>query len=143
MASDKISQQREDLQFKVLRLLKVPPDLSQRGIAEEVGMSLGAVIFCVKALVTNGYITLANFKASKNKIGCIHVLMPKRIAYRAKSDARFIERKVAQYKAMRQNWTIYTLSFLRMCATERARNNWQGESLILPALSAVRSLVML
>lgn len=101
MASDRISQQREDLQFKVLRLLERRPDLSQREIAQEVGVSLGAVNFCVKALIEKGHIKLANFKASKNKIGYVYVLTPSGITHRAKLAVRFIERKVTQYEAMR------------------------------------------
>ena len=69
MVSDKIAQQREDVHFRVLRLLERRPDASQREIAEELGVSLGAVNFCVKALIDKGHIKLANFKASKNKLG--------------------------------------------------------------------------
>ncbi|WRH76561.1 MAG: MarR family EPS-associated transcriptional regulator [Sphingobium sp.] len=101
MASDKIVQQREDLHFKVLRLLESQPDLSQRKIAEEVGVSLGAVNFCVKALIDKGHIKLANFKASKSKLGYVYVLTPNGIAHRARLAARFIERKATQYEAIR------------------------------------------
>ncbi len=101
MTSDKISQQREDLHFKVLHLLESRPALSQREIAEEVGVSLGAVNFCVKALIAKGHIKLANFKASKNKLGYVYVLTPSGIANRARLAVCFIERKVAQYEAIR------------------------------------------
>jgi predicted transcriptional regulator len=54
MVSDKIAQLREDLHFKVLHLLESRPDLSQGEIAEEVRVSLGAVNFCVTALIEKG-----------------------------------------------------------------------------------------
>lgn len=100
MAGNKISQQREDLYFKVLRLLESRPDLSQREIAGEVGASLGAVNFCVKSLIVKGHIKIANFKASKNKLGYVYVLTPSGIANRARLAAYFIDRKVAEHEAI-------------------------------------------
>lgn len=101
MASDKIAHQREDVHFRVLRLLESRPDASQREIAEELGVSLGAINFCVKALIGKGHIKLANFKASKNKLGYVYVLTPEGIAHRAGLAVRFIERKMAEYDAIR------------------------------------------
>lgn len=101
VSSDKIAQQREDVHFRVLRLLESRPDASQREIAEELGVSLGAINFCVKALIDKGHIKLANFKASKNKLGYVYVLTPDGIAHRAQLASRFIERKLAEYEAIR------------------------------------------
>ena len=100
MVSDKIAQQREDVHFRVLRLLESRPDASQREIAEELGVSLGAINFCVKALIDKGHIKLANFKASKNKLGYVYVLTPEGIAHRAQLAAGFIERKMAEFAAI-------------------------------------------
>lgn len=100
MVSDKIAQQREDVHFRVLRLLESRPDASQREIAEELGVSLGAINFCVKALIYKGHIKLANFKASKNKLGYVYVLTPEGIAHRAQLAAGFIKRKMAEFEAI-------------------------------------------
>lgn len=100
MASDKIAQQREDVYFRVLRLLESRPDASQREIAEELGVSLGAINYCVKALINKGHIKLANFKASKNKLGYVYVLTPEGIAHRAQLAAGFIKRKIAEFEAI-------------------------------------------
>jgi EPS-associated MarR family transcriptional regulator len=101
MASDKLTKQREDVHFRVLRLLESRPDASQREIAEELGVSLGAINFCVKALIDKGHIKLANFKASKNKLGYVYVLTPEGILHRTQLAAGFIERKMAEYEAIR------------------------------------------
>lgn len=100
MVSDKIAQQREDVHFRVLRLLESRPDASQREIAEELGVSLGAINFCVKALIDKGHIKLANFKASKNKLGYVYVLTPEGLAHRAQLAAGFIKRKLAEFEAI-------------------------------------------
>lgn len=100
MVSDKIAQQREDVHFRVLRLLESRPDASQREIAEELGVSLGAINFCVKALIDKGHIKLANFKASKNKLGYVYVLTPEGITLRSKLASGFIKRKMAEFEAI-------------------------------------------
>lgn len=100
MASSKIAKQREDVYFRVLRLLESRPDASQREIAEELGVSLGATNFCVNALIEKGHIKLANFKASKNKLGYVYVLTPEGIAHRAQLAAGFIKRKMAEFEAI-------------------------------------------
>lgn len=100
MVSDKITRLREDVNFRVLRLLESHPDASQREIAEELGVSLGAINFCVKALVDKGHIKLANFKASKNKLGYVYILTPEGIAHRAHLAAGFIKRKMNEFEAI-------------------------------------------
>jgi EPS-associated MarR family transcriptional regulator len=99
MTSDKAAQQRDDVHFRVLRLLEKRPEASQREIAEELGVSVGAINYCVRALLDKGHVKLANFKASKNKLGYVYVLTPQGIAHRAGLATRFIERKLAEYEA--------------------------------------------
>nr|WP_047166782.1 MarR family EPS-associated transcriptional regulator [Sphingomonas sp. Y57] len=101
MANKKAACQREDVHFRVLRLIEKTPEASQREIAEELGVSLGAVNYCVKALLDKGHVKLANFKASKNKLGYVYLLTPEGITHRAGLAARFIERKLAEYDAVR------------------------------------------
>lgn len=83
-----------------MRVLEIRPEASQREIAEELGVSVGAVNYCVKALIGKGHVKVANFKASKNKLGYVYVLTPEGIAHRAILGARFIKLKMAEYKAI-------------------------------------------
>lgn len=100
MVSIKVARQREDVHFKILRLLERRPDASQREIAEELGVSLGAINFCLKALIDKGHVKLTNFKASKNKLGYVYVLTPEGISHRAQLAARFLKRKMAEFEAI-------------------------------------------
>ena len=45
---------REDARFRVLRLIEESPEMSQRQIADELGISLGSVNYCLKGLVEKG-----------------------------------------------------------------------------------------
>jgi EPS-associated MarR family transcriptional regulator len=98
----KITTRREDVRFRVLRLIERHPETSQREIAGALGVSVGAVNFCVRALIDKGHVKVANFRASKNKLGYMYVLTPEGIAHRASLAVRFIERKLAEYNAIKE-----------------------------------------
>jgi len=101
MIDDKIATRREDVRFRVLRLIEKRPEASQREIADALGVSVGAVNYCVRALIDKGHIKVANFRASKNKLGYVYVLTPEGIAARANLAVRFIERKLAEYNTIK------------------------------------------
>ena len=65
--------------LKVLHLVHNNPEISQRGIAEQMGFSLGKVNYCIKALTEIGFIKLQNFSRSDKKLGYLYVLTPKGI----------------------------------------------------------------
>ena len=90
-------EKRDDLQFRLLRLLEAHPDYSQRAIAQELGVSLGGVNYCLKALINKGLVKVENFAASRHKMGYLLVLTPSGIAARAELAQRFLQRKLAEY----------------------------------------------
>lgn len=99
MAS-KHPQDMEDLHFRVLKLLQAQPDLSQRGLAEKLGVSNGKLHYCMKALIDKGLIKLANFANSKHHLGYAYLLTPRGIAQKAAMTSRFLKRKTAEYEAL-------------------------------------------
>ena len=52
--TSKQAQAQEDTYFCVLRLLKENPDLTQRKLAEKLGLSVGSLNYCLKALIEKG-----------------------------------------------------------------------------------------
>ena len=97
MSNTQSPEKREDLQFQLLRLLEAHPDYSQRAIAHELGVSLGGVNYCLKALIGRGLVKVENFSASRHKLGYLHLLTPSGIAARAALTQRFLQRKLAEY----------------------------------------------
>ena len=92
---------QEEARFQILRLLHDNPSLSQRELSQRVGVSLGAVNYCVKALIERGLVKAGNFSASQNKIGYAYVLTPAGISEKARLTGRFLIRKKAEYEALR------------------------------------------
>ena len=56
-----------DLHFRILHLLEENPDISQREIAQKLGISLGGINYCLKALIAIGYIKILNFNKNPKK----------------------------------------------------------------------------
>jgi EPS-associated MarR family transcriptional regulator len=92
----------EEVRYKLLRLLEPNPSLSQREVARELGISLGKVNYCLKALVNKGLIKAANFKNSKNKAAYMYLLTPRGLEEKARVTTRFLQIKMQEYKALRQ-----------------------------------------
>lgn len=92
---------REVAHFRVLRLLHDNPELTQRELARAVGISAGGVHYVLNALIGKGLIKLGNFTASADKRRYAYVLTPKGIAARADLTRQFLERKKAEYNALR------------------------------------------
>lgn len=105
MAS-KHPQLNEDLHFRVLKLLEDTPDLSQRELADKLGVSNGKLHYCMRALIDKGLVKLGNFANSKHHLGYVYLLTPAGIAQKANMTGRFLKRKMAEYEALKQEIAI-------------------------------------
>ena len=94
------SQLQEDTYFRVLRMLQENPDMTQREIAEKLGISTSGLNYCLKALIDKGWVKVQNFSQSKNKFGYIYVLTPQGIAEKALLAGRFLKRKMTEYEQL-------------------------------------------
>ena len=93
---------QEDTSFRVLRILEENPDLTQRELAGQVGMSLGGFNYCIKALIEKGYVKAENFLNSKDKFKYVYVLTPSGIAQKIALTGRFLHRKLEEYEALKK-----------------------------------------
>lgn len=91
----------EQRQLDAMRLLETNPEMTQRELAEALGVSLGAVNYCLKALVEKGWVKLENFQNNPNKLGYLYLLTPMGIAAKAHLTARFLRRKLAEHDALK------------------------------------------
>ena len=92
---------QEDVRLRVLRLLHDNPELSQRDLAEAVGISNGSTHYLLRALVDKGLIKLENFTTAQDKRRYSYMLTPTGIAEKATMTRQFLMRKLAEYEALR------------------------------------------
>jgi EPS-associated MarR family transcriptional regulator len=95
------AQIQEDTYFRVLRILQDNPDLTQRELAERLGVSVGGLNYCLKALMDKGWVKMQNFQNSKNKFKYVYLLTPQGIAERVALTGRFLDRKMQEYEALK------------------------------------------
>lgn len=93
---------QEDTHFRVLRLLRENPEMSQRQLAEAVGVSVGGIHYVLNALVDKGLVKLGIFTAAEDKRRYAYVLTPKGIARKAALTRAFLARKMEEYEALRE-----------------------------------------
>ena len=91
----------EEISYKLCKLLEQQPDISQRELAKEMGISVGKANYCLKALMEQGWLKARNFKNSKNKIAYAYVFTPKGLREKAKITGRFLKRKVREYETLK------------------------------------------
>lgn len=92
---------QEDSHLKVLRLLQDNPQLSQRELAEALGVSVGKTNYCIRALVDKGLLKMKNFRNSQNKLAYAYLLTPAGIAAKADLTAKFLKRRLAEYEELK------------------------------------------
>jgi EPS-associated MarR family transcriptional regulator len=92
---------REEIRLRVMRLVDGEPNLSQRAIADRLGVSLGSVNYCVKALVEKGWVKVDNFRRSDNKLAYVYILTPRGAAARLLQTKIFLNNKLEEYKELK------------------------------------------
>jgi EPS-associated MarR family transcriptional regulator len=91
-----------EIDIRTLELLQAQPEISQRELAQELGISLGKVNYCLRALLAKGLLKAQNFKNSKNKLAYAYVLTPAGIAARAELTTEFLQVKVREYERLQK-----------------------------------------
>ena len=84
-----------------MALLQENPDLTQRELAEKLGISVGGIHYTLKALMEKGFVKMRNFGQSKNKFDYVYLLTPIGMAEKAALTARFLKRKMEEYEALK------------------------------------------
>lgn len=90
----------DEIRYRLLRYFEQHPRASQRELARELGVSVGKVNYCLRALIERGWVKMRNFRDSTNKLAYTYTLTPKGIEERVSVASRFLRRKLAEYDAL-------------------------------------------
>tara|TARA_B000000475_G_C15964993_1_gene434624 strand:+ start:861 stop:1220 length:360 start_codon:yes stop_codon:yes gene_type:complete len=92
----------QELEYRALKILEKQPDLTQRQLAAELGVSLGKTHYLVKSLIDMGWIKLNNFQRSDNKWGYAYLLTPMGMVEKAAITVRFLARKQREHTLLQE-----------------------------------------
>lgn len=86
----------------LMRVIDDHPQMTQRELSANLGLSLGKINFLIKALIEKGFIKADNFKNSKNKMAYLYYLTPKGLEEKTKITYHFLTRKLAEYEKLEE-----------------------------------------
>lgn len=87
--------------YKLMRLLEAKPEMSQRNMARSLGVSLGKVNYSLKALISNGWISVRHVRNSSNNAGCMYLLTPRGKEQKYRLATRVLRSKMCEFEALR------------------------------------------
>jgi len=94
--------QHPDTHYKVMDLIHKQPDISQRELAKETGISLGSMHYCLKALAQKGWVKAGNFKKNPDKSVYLYLLTPEGITQKSRLAIDFLRRKKQEYDELKK-----------------------------------------
>ena len=86
--------------LQVLKLLQDQPQLSQRELAQAMGVSLGKVNYCLNALMEKGLVKFGNFRKNPDKRQYAYLLTPAGLEEKTRITMEFLRRKVAEHETL-------------------------------------------
>ena len=110
---------KEEIHLDLLRKLEVSPELTQRELSQEMGVSLGKINYCMKKLVEKGWIKLSNFSHNPNKMGYAYLLTPSGVDEKARLTFSFLKRKIKEYEILRDEITKLKLDAEEIATEKR------------------------
>jgi len=91
-----------ETRYGLLKLLQQHPDWSQRQIARGMGISLGKVNYCLRALTERGFVKVGRFTKSQNKSDYRYLLTRKGVSEKIQTTARFLTHKQEEFEVIKQ-----------------------------------------
>lgn len=92
---------QQETHLRILRILQENPDLTQRELAEKLGMSLGGLNYCLNALIDKGLVKMQNFQNSKSKFKYVYLLTPMGVSEKLALTSQFLSRKMQEYEVLK------------------------------------------
>jgi EPS-associated MarR family transcriptional regulator len=91
---------QDEVRYKLLNILDKNPEATQRQLADQLGVSVGKINYCLAALIDKGQIKVRNFTNSNNKAAYTYLLTPKGVKEKARVTLRFLKRKIDEYEQL-------------------------------------------
>ncbi|MBW3672189.1 MAG: MarR family EPS-associated transcriptional regulator [Acidobacteria bacterium] len=90
-----------EIRYRILRTIEEEPQITQRELALRLGVSVGKVNYCLRALMKKGFVKARNFKNSSRKRQYMYNLTPQGVAERTRVTIAFLRLKSAEFDQIR------------------------------------------
>ena len=101
------------LDYELLQQIATQSGASQRGLAVRLGVSVGQVNYCLRALVDKGWVKASNFRRSDNKWAYAYLLTPGGVSAKLQLTRDFLARKEQEFEQLRGEIAALRVEVLR------------------------------
>lgn len=115
---------KDEDRYRILKLLANNSDMSQRQLADELGISLGKINYCLKALIEKGLVKANNFRRSPSKASYVYFLTSKGIEEKARVTLRFLKYKQKEYEALQKELDELRQEAAQLSELTKKKNNF-------------------
>jgi EPS-associated MarR family transcriptional regulator len=92
----------DEITYKLLKSIDDNPSQSQRELSRSLGISLGKLNYCLKALMDKGLVKANNFRKNPHKVDYLYLLTPDGVEEKTKVTVRFLKRKMQEYEQIKR-----------------------------------------
>ena len=93
---------QKDIHYRVLAMVEANPTITQRALAQALGVSLGRINYGLRALIERGLIKVNNFKRSESKLAYAYLLTPSGVTEKSALTKAFLARKMQEFEALKK-----------------------------------------
>lgn len=91
----------DEIVYKLFKAIESNADTNQRILAAEIGVSLGKLHYCLKALLKEGFVKAENFINRRTRRNYLYQLTPSGIKEKIAVTIRFLNHKKFEYERLR------------------------------------------
>ena len=89
------------LDYELLQQIATQSGASQRALAVRLGVSVGKVNYCLRALIEKGWVKASNFRRSDHKWAFAYLLTPSGVSAKLQLTRDFLTRKELEFEQLR------------------------------------------
>ncbi|MCF8039600.1 MAG: MarR family EPS-associated transcriptional regulator [Desulfohalobiaceae bacterium] len=90
------------IRYHILKKVQDNPKITQRELAQSLGISLGKINYCLHALISEGLVKADNYSKSQNKPAYLYSLTHRGLEEKLRVSKRFLQVKLKEYDLIRQ-----------------------------------------
>ena len=91
-----------ELDYALLRQLETRTDNNQRELARRLGVSVGKVNFCMRAVIDRGWVKVNNFRRADNKLAYAYLLTPSGVSAKMRLARTFLAIKEKEFEDLQR-----------------------------------------
>src|SRR6187397_1514880 len=91
-----------DLDYHLLRQIAGHASTNQRDLAQRMGVSVGKINYCLRAVIDRGWVKVNNFRRADNKWAYAYLLTANGARAKARLAHAFLDRKEQEFEQLQR-----------------------------------------